>query len=257
MTGLGDLPGGIFRSEAMGVSGDGSVVVGESSSTSGGEAYRWEAGTMIGLGDLPGGIFDSFARGVSGDGSVVVGGGHSASGGEAFRWEAGQMTGLGDLAGGNFYSYAQDVSVDGSVVVGNSYSASGIEAFRWEDDVMTGLGDLTGGEFGSNAFGVSGDGSVVVGYSASALLGQEAFIWDADNGMRSLKDVLINDFGLDMTDWTLGRAHSISNNGLVIVGSGINPYGNTEAWIATVPEPTTLLLLGLGAVILRKKRVRR
>ncbi|MDB9414420.1 hypothetical protein [Microcystis aeruginosa] len=54
---------------------------------------------------------------------------------------------------------------------------------------MVGVGDLSGGDFYSFAYGVSGDGSVVVGYSSSAN-GNEAFIWNSTQGMRSLKEVL-------------------------------------------------------------------
>ena len=141
--GLGDLAGGSFFSRANGVSADGSVVVGQSNSTSGVEAFRWTSvGGMVGLGDLPGGIFRSAATGVSADGSVVVGLGNSASGEEAFRWTSGGgMVGLGDLPGGIFQSQAVDVSADGSVVVGTSESASGPEAFRWTSGGgMVGLG---------------------------------------------------------------------------------------------------------------------
>src|SRR5215510_14161600 len=53
---LGSLPGGIFHSDARGVSADGMVVVGGSNSASGFEAFRWTAaGGMVGLGVLPGG----------------------------------------------------------------------------------------------------------------------------------------------------------------------------------------------------------
>ena len=205
------------------------------------------------LGDLSGGGFYSYASGVSADGSVVVGRGNSASGGEAFRWTSGGgMAGLGDLSGGDFYSRASGVSADGSVVVGYGVSASGGEAFRWTSGGgMAGLGDLSGGGFYSNASGVSADGSVVVGYGVSAS-GGEAFIWDNTNGMRSLRDVLVSDYGLDMTGWTLSDARDISDDGLSIVGYGINPSGYIEAWMAqldahaTVPEPSTLLLLGSG-----------
>jgi len=85
MVGLGDLTGGKFYSWATGVSANGSVVVGQGSSTADGEAFRWTAsGGMVGLGDLPGGSFSSIAFGLSADGSVVVGQGSSALGDEAF-----------------------------------------------------------------------------------------------------------------------------------------------------------------------------
>ena len=56
MVGLGDLPGGPFRSDAFGVSADGSVVVGRAFPSNREAAFRWtQAGGMVGLGDLPGG----------------------------------------------------------------------------------------------------------------------------------------------------------------------------------------------------------
>ena len=108
MVGLGDLPGGIFQSDAHSVSADGSVVVGNSTSASGFEAFRWTSGGgMVGLGDLPGGIFSSTAESISADGSVIVGVGNldlaSFTTAEAFRWTSGGgMVGLGDLPGGDF-----------------------------------------------------------------------------------------------------------------------------------------------------------
>ncbi len=47
-------------------------------------------------------------------------------------------------------------------------------------------------------------------------------------------------------------ARGISDDGLTIIGDGINPLGNIEAWIArsevTIPEPATMLLLGSGLI---------
>jgi probable HAF family extracellular repeat protein len=71
MQGLGGPSGGWSNSEASGVSGDGSVIVGSGISASGYEAFRWtSAVVMVGLGNLPGGFIPS---GFSVDGSVVVG----------------------------------------------------------------------------------------------------------------------------------------------------------------------------------------
>ena len=253
MVGLGDLPGGNIYSLAEAVSADGSVIVGGSSSTlsapSHFEAFRWEGGEMVGLGGLPGGsFFNSWATDVSSDGSVVVGSSYSASGApqEAFRWEDGEMIGLGTFPGGTFASVGNGVSADGSVVVGRSHfvydstdgSVIETQAFRWEDGEMIGLGDLPGGNYYSEANATSADGSVIVGRSQSMDFPpySEAFIWDANNGMRSLRDVLIQNYDLDLTNWTLWYAYGISDDGTTIAGTGFNPEGYTEAWIATLPQ---------------------
>ncbi len=255
MTGLDDLSGGNFGSVAYDASSDGSVIVGYGSSASGTEAFRWENNTMTGLGDLTGGDFRSVAYGVSPDGSMIVGFSESYSGHQAFRWENNVMTGIGYLPGGS-WSEAYRVSADGSVIVGWSDSDSGREAFRWRNGNMEGLGDLSGGDFYSWARDVSADGSIVVGMGKTGTggSGYEAFIWDEDNGMQSLQFVFEDEYGLDLTGWTLQEARGISDDSLTIVGYGINPDGYTEAWIATIPEPATLLLLGFGGLILSRKR---
>ncbi len=117
---------------------------------------------------------------------------------------------------------------------------------------------------GSIAFGVSGDGSVIVGEGRPATGGTEAFIWDSVNGMQNISDVLTSN-GVDMTGWLLDSAHGISDDGMTIVGRGINSDRNPEAWVANlstepVPEPATIALLGIGlvgiALTVRSKRLK-
>jgi len=245
--GLGFLPtdpGGPygFQSHANAASANGSVIVGDSSSGSTAEAFRWtEAGGMVGLGHLPGDI-ESYATGVSVDGSVVIGASRFQDS-ETFlqrpyRWTAATgMVSIGQLPGGNWGS-ASGVSADGSVIVGDSafsdYPAGDIgwvEAFRWtEAEGVVGLGFLPGDTY-SAAYATSADGSIVVGQGTSA-----AFVWDAAHGMRSLRNVLASAYGLELTGWTLGAATAISADGRTIVGDGTNPSGQTEAWLAVLPS---------------------
>jgi probable HAF family extracellular repeat protein len=244
---LPELPGGgQGGAEATGASADGSVIVGTDAAGNGTEAFRWVAGQGIeGLGDLPGGTFHSQAKAVSADGRVVVGYSHASEGYRGFRWEVGLgMTDLGTIPGGTSSS-AWGVTADGAVVVGRSGDSSGQQAFRWTAATgMIGLGDFGGGTLFSEAMAASADGSIIVGRGTTGT-GQEAFIWDAPHGMRRLTDVLVNDYGLDLSGWTLTSARAISPDGLTIVGSGTNPVGNSEAWIAHLPEPSTLLALAL------------
>lgn len=72
--------------------------------------------------------------------------------------------------------------------------------------------------------------------------------------MRDLKDVLTDEFGLDLAGWTLVEARAITPDGRTIVGSGFNPLGQQEAWLAHIPEPATLSLLALGAILLGRRR---
>jgi uncharacterized membrane protein len=109
---------------------------------------------------------------------------------------------------------------------------------------MQGLGFLPG-TTQSTAYAVSADGSVVVGVSSGAI--SEPFIWTASGGMQSLQDVLTNQYGLgsELSGWNLVSATGISADGTTIVGGGTQ-----GAWIATIPEPSTLALVCTGVAVL-------
>jgi probable HAF family extracellular repeat protein len=151
------------------------------------------------------------------------------------------MVGLGDLGAGSYHgSIARDVAVNTEItVVGKSnLQGGGYEAFRWTEATgMVGIGTLHGPFNGSTAYAVTSDGSVIVGGS-----GSHAFIWDADHGMRDLEEVFTTEYGFDFTEWSsLASAYGISDDGMTIVGVGFRA-GVHEAWIAHIPEPTTLTL---------------
>jgi probable HAF family extracellular repeat protein len=219
MENLGTLAGG-DDSAAYGVSSNGSVVVGNSDSSTGQRAFRWTGGLMADLGTLPGGSF-SYAAGVSADGLVVVGSSYNSTGAvRAFRWTDGLMTDLGTLAGGN-HSYAKGVSANGSVVVGQSGSSAGQRAFRWMDGVMTSLGTLPGGS-SSGANGVSADGSVVVGYASNASNQTRAFRWTSAGGMENLGT---------LPGGYSSYATGASADGSVVVGTATNAAGDEYAFL--------------------------
>ena len=230
------------ESWAYDASADGNVIVGASINLySDTQAFRWAHGTMTGLAFLDANYPDSEARGVSSDGNVVVGKSKKAgSSYVAVMWKDSNVIDLGYLPGGAVYSWAHAVSADGNVVVGTADQGGGVPpwtAFRWtEDGNMQGVG-VNPDTHMSEAYDVSGDGSVVVGYRLR-LGDYEAFIWDADNGLRDVKDVLKDDYDLtaDVNDWDLKFATGISDDGTVIVGYGSDPNGDTQAWRASIPK---------------------
>lgn len=240
--GLGDLAGGTFNSHAYAMSSDGNVLVGEGNSAKGTEACRWSrAGqdwVIQGLGDLPKGEYWGQAYGVSANGAVVVGQSSTAANGtRAFRWTTAGMKDLGAVARRK-YSSAWGCSPDGNYVVGESFSARGRDevAFLWSAAKgMVALGDLPGGLAYSEALAVSPDGTLVVGGSGTTA-GTEAFIWDGTNGMRRLADVLAAGGVSIPAGWTLRYANglAVTESAIVIVGTGVNPDGNAEAWRAVL-----------------------
>jgi uncharacterized membrane protein len=240
MQGLGDIPGGPSESVALAVSADGGIVLGYGDYNASGtqQAFRWTAsGGMQGLGYLPGGFYSS-AAGISADNWTIVGASRSVNGFEACLWTAsGGIQGLGDLPGGGFFSAASDVSADGTIIVGSGNSGN-YEAFRWTAaDGMQGLGYLPGGSE-SHANAISADGSTIVGKGLTGTA-YEAIVWTEADGMKSIRELLIES-GIDMTGWTLLGANDVSADGRVVVGEGINPSGQSEAWRVVLDQIVAL-----------------
>lgn len=211
------LPGQTSGTEVFDVSGDGSVVVGATSSAQGTQAFRWtQSGGMVGLGTLGGSPYYSAAYGVSDAGLTVVGCSQSPSGIEAFRWtQSSGMVAMGDLPGGTFYSAAKAASADGSVIVGFGRSASSYEAFRWTlSGGMVGLGLLNGS---STTNSVSGDGTVAAGEGNGTGGGGLALRWTQSEGIMPLGDL---PGGIESS-----AAYAVSADGSTIVGRATSASG--------------------------------
>ncbi len=231
------------------VSADGSVVVGDFHSGDSYQANRWtDAQGLIPMGYLPGHTYSS-ATGISADGSVIVGYSGGSGSSELFRWTDGDgMVDLGTLAGATGI-WDPAVSADGSVVAGES----GGELFRWTEDTgMVGLGTLSGAD---NMWvrDMSADGSIIVGTCNMTNGGSEGFVWDAAGGIQNAEDYLTA-HGVDLDVWSLRRVSGISADGTVLVGIGQTPYAHSEAWMATIPEPTSLCMLALGGLAVLRRR---
>jgi uncharacterized membrane protein len=284
MAGLGFLEVSLpaYASRATAVSADGLVAVGYSTVTDPNnptvtvlEGFVWEDSVMTGLGFLAddGNDYESQALAISADRKTVVGKAMNTdpmkpwkSVDEAFVWSKGTLKGLGFLETDTqkVRSEATAVSSDGVWVAGTSNVVdpknsmlSTPQAFRWSKDTgMEPLGFLPAGPSGqveSRVTAISPNGLLVVGDSRSAG-GDEAFIWTAADGMRSLKDTLESELGVDLTGWQLGAPMGISGNGQTLYGVATNPSGQTEAYVAVVPEPRGGFMAGVGFLIWAARR---
>lgn len=238
-------------SQAIAIDKTGDTVVGHSlNPDTYYEAFRWTENSGIkGLGFINGGgtAPSSMALYISDDGQVVTGiSNNDRDFSEAFVWtESGAMQGLGFIDGGGLMpkSIPVAISADGRVIVGASSNSttqddSPIESFRWTaESGMVGLGFL-----GENTIHVSqpralsDDGSTIVGLSSTALDTAAAYIWREEFGMISIQDFLASN-GVNLDNWALQDASSVSGNGEVVIGSGTNPDGYSEGWMARIPKP--------------------
>lgn len=232
-------------------------------SDAGREAARWtpENGYEV-IGDFGGGVFESTPEGISDDGQVIVGIGNDAVGPMGFRWTAEEgRVALTDSASGYSARLVNGISADGKVIVGNAHmerETSVPVPMRWTEEL--GIVPLTvkgSPPAGGAAWGVSGDGSRIVGTTDVG-----TFLWTETAGLVDLQALLVNRYGLDeeLDGWLLGWPMAISDDGTTIAGLGVDAAGNSTGWVATIPEPSSVLLAAIGGVglwVAQRRYVRR
>lgn len=254
---LGVLPSGSganYDHRSIAANTDGSVIAGYYRNASSFRPFRWTStGGMQALStaNLPTGIGDVMTTGISADGSMIVGG-YSGYNGSAYsgawRWtQSNGMQSLGNL-GTTGTTTAFGVSADGSTIVGQSAN----QAFRWTSGGgMVSLGSL-GTWTSSRAIAASADGSTIVGWASSSNAGA-SFIWTSAGGMQGLAAYLASN-GINVAPWSNLNIQAISADGRTFVGAG-SYGGQTVGFVATIPGPGAIALLGVaGAALARRRR---
>jgi probable HAF family extracellular repeat protein len=269
---LGTLTGP--RSSAVDINNFGKIVGNSTANNlNAPHAVMWDNGQIIDLGTLSPSIpsSSSYAYGIN-DLNQVVG----VSDNSAFLWQNGSMQNLGSFSAvdinnnsqiaGNMGStpilwengtiqYLGNLGIpigfvnkinDSGQVVGLSYvNSTDYHATLWHNGIIQDLGTLGGNS--SKAYGINNVGQVV-GMSGLANSGtNHAFLWQ-DGSIYDLNNSLIQDSG-----WVVHQAHSINDKGQIV---GTGSYNGNPAWHAflmtpitdspSIPEPTSLTLLGLG-----------
>jgi probable HAF family extracellular repeat protein len=214
----------------------------------GNSAYHatvWSGNTVIDLGTLRG--TSSSASDINNTGQVV--GTITTNlneGSHAALWDGTAITDLGTLGG--TISGAHGIN-DSGQIVGYSFISGDLvrHATIWNSGTIADLGAIVGFP-NSYAMEINNNGKVV-GFSANDDYSDfRAVIWDGNNAVDL--NSLVSTSG-----WTLGFAYAINDSGQ-IVGEAYSgsPSGPVHAFLltpcdpcsASIPEPYTLALLGLG-----------
>jgi probable HAF family extracellular repeat protein len=238
MTDLGTLGGS--NSTAKGINSQGQVVGDSFKPTPGNHAFLYSGGTMTDLGSPFGG--NSFATGINGNGQVA-GYGQLPGGGtapyRAFLYSSGTMTDLGTLGGSG--ALAHDINDSGQVVGESQTGNSAWHPFLYSHGAISDLGTIGGLFLDGTALGINNSGQVVGSCHYHTPYVQHAFLY-AGGAMTDLNSLIDPASG-----WTLAEATAINDSGW-IVGLGTHNGHGRAFLLAPIPEPSTLVLLGVGAI---------
>jgi probable HAF family extracellular repeat protein len=260
MTALGALGG--QGSAAYGINASGQVAGGAGTSTGYSHAFLYSNGQMADLGTLPG-YPDSYATSINA-GGTVVGESYSYNNGatyyHGFLYSNGTMVDIGWLPGEEGMTFVSGINSSGEVI-----GQSGARAFLYSSGTMTDLDTLINAASGWILFGADGinDSGQIVGFGQNPAGKDDVFVLtplapgDANgDGRVDINDltIVLTNFGKSGMTWSQGDFigdGTVDINDLTIVLANFGKtYAASAAPMAAVPEPPSLLLIGLGVVSL-------
>lgn len=200
-----------------------------------------------------------FLGGMSNDASVVYGYTEGLIFGRAWKWTA--ATGTVQLPGLNSFSEPDVLgcSRDGKWAVGVDVAFGGGTLVRWDSNgQIQNLGRPASISSASASY-VSNDGSVIAGNGQGVFTpGTDvvAIVWTEELGSMLLIDYL-RSYGLALPEGTvLGRLSGMSSDGQTFSGYAISPEGMGYGYVATIPTPSVLPVVGLTIYLLTPRRRR-
>lgn len=261
------LPGGYAYAGSYGVSGDGSVIVGEIGRPTGGRrAMRWTAATgMVDVGRPRASDLASDFTGISRDGATAIGKSTGPTEStDAFTWtQEGGWRLLPVFPGttARYDSFPSTTNSDGSVVVG-SFDATGAlsRAVVWRNHEPIDLGTF-GPNFAMFGTGGSEDGRVIVGARQNIDPGGrvEATVWLDNSGPILLRQYLENQGVAIPANWDLETCMSVTPDGRTIVGRAVHRVPNdtySTPFIVTIPTPGVAVLATIAGLARPRRRAR-
>lgn len=237
----------LYGSRALGIN-DGGTIIGGAETEYGSVGVVWDGDDvrlLMGL-DPVGEYQESRANAIN-DAGQIAGSAKGAGRRQAVVWETSGVRVLGGLGEDSAASDVNDLGVS----VGYTTTPDGFtSAFVNDGSTTTLLPTLTGLAYGSaNAINNAG---LIVGSSAPEGTAEAtATLWQ--NGQAIDLNSLL---GPSATDWQLVAATDIDDDG-TIVGFGFHrgEYGSFR--LTPVPEPASMVALGLGVAAFVRRRSRR
>lgn len=160
-------------------------------------------------------------------------------------------------------NHLRDMSPNGKYLVGDCMLGNKINQYQavyWDENRnVHSLGSMHHGAIlydYSFAIGVRDDKTIFGNAIAEDSDGEQtlAFVWDEQNGMRYLGDVLEQEYNYNFGDISLISVHFLDAHGYELYGNAYNSSGEMIEWSATIPEPASLLLLCLGAILSYRRK---